>query len=221
MKHPYTIGSLTAIGLIASVNIAWATECCRLNPNIKLYAMGECQSSGSLVKCDRIEKAVVNKVGLLKFLGDEAGETFPSNSKIILCPVTIPNEPQPNDSYVEEKDGTKTDVSSFLSFHVDFDHLIWQGRFDYDTFAERSKNRFPFIVKINGTQGGLTDIQLHGSALESFNARPDPDLMVEGDQKIRAKIVGNVVGDPTHDNKYLDIPVVADGHPVCVTNGKF
>jgi hypothetical protein len=206
---------------VASGGAARATECCVLNPNIRLHAQGECNFANNVETCSAIEKASGNKQDLLSFLQDEVpGTPFPKGAFVYVCPID-PNEgpiPTTGASFVKTKDGVIADVTQNIKFFAYFDQLIWQGAYDVNTQAEKSKDEFPIAFQVNGTFDGTTDIRLVGYGHESYNAKPIAD---DDTQKVSAKVSGNVVGDPGHPNQLHGVPVLVEGHPVCTTSEVF
>jgi hypothetical protein len=206
--------------VVASGGPARATDCCVLNPNLRLHASGECRINGSVQTCAPIEKLNGNKPDLLEFLQDEnPGTPFPKGAFVYVCPID-PSDPLPATatSFVKDKSGFSVDVTSNLKFLVYFNQLIFQGTFDTNTFAEKSKDEFPMAFQVNGTVGGTTNIRLVGYGKESFNAKP---IANDNTQQVSANVSGNVVGDPGNANTLRNVPVLVEGHPVCTTNETF
>lgn len=205
---------------LASGGAARATECCVLNPNLRLHLSGDCNINGNVQTCDAFEKLTGNKPNLLSFLQDEVGAPFPSSAFIYVCPIDPDDGPIPSagESFVKDKSGFSVDVTPYLKFLVYFNQLIFQGTFDFVTEAEKSKDEFPMEFQINGTVGGTTDIRLFGYGKESYNAKPIAD---DDTQQVSANVKGNVVGDPGNSNTFKGAPVLVEGNPVCVTKETF
>jgi len=200
---------------------ASATECCVLNPNLKLHFQGECEvDSHNVEKCAPIEKLVGNKPGLLSFLDDEVGGTFPSGAFVYVCPIDPDDGPIPTtgQSFVKDKSGFSADVTQHIKFIVPFNQLIYQGTYDIDTAAEKTKDEFPIVFQIDGTSGGTTNIRLVGYGHESFNAK---GITGDNKQQVSANVKGNVVGDPDNSNVFRGNPVLVEGNPVCTTKETF
>ena len=213
---------ILAIGLFGWMigGSASATDCCVLNPNLRLHFSGECTFEGSVQKCDPIEQAVGNKPGLLSFLHDEVGgDPFPSGAFVYVCPID-PSEllPATNVSFVRDKSGFSVDVTPYLKFFVYFDQLIFQGTYDSSNQAEKSKDEFPMVFQINGSNGGTTNIRLIGLGKESYNAKP---IAEDDTQQVSANVSGNVVSDPDNANQLKGEAVLVEGKPVCTTKEEF
>jgi hypothetical protein len=213
-----------AAGLIwwmAGGEAARATECCVLNPNLRLHFQGDCSFNGNVETCDAIENLSGNKPGLLSFLQDEVGGgPFPSGAFVYVCPIDPDDGPIPSagESFVKDKSGFSVDVTQHLKFLVYLNQLIFQGTFDTNTSAEKSKDEFPMELLVNGTSGGTTNIRLIGYGHESFNAKPIAD---DNTQQVSANVKGNVVGDPVNSNVFRNAPVLVEGNPVCTTKETF
>lgn len=207
--------------VLASGGAARATDCCVLNPNLRLHLSGDCSLNGNVETCAAIEKLTGNKPNLLSFLDDEApGGPFPSGAFIYVCPIDPDDGPIPSagQSFVKDKSGFSADVTPYLKFIVYFEQLIFQGTFDTSTNAEKTKDEFPIELQINGTTGGTTDIRLIGYGKESYNAKAIAD---DDTQQVSASVKGNVVGDPGNENTYKGDPVLVEGNPVCTTKETF
>ena len=206
--------------VLASGGAARATECCVLNPNLRVHLSGDCNVNGNVETCDAIEKLVGNKPNLLSFLQDEVGGAFPSGAFIYVCPIDPDDGPIPSagESFVKDKSGFSVDVTQHLKFLVYFNQLIFQGTFDLNTEAEKSKDEFPMEFRINGAVGGTTNIRVIGYGKESFNAKP---IANDNTQQVSASVKGNVVGDPGNSNTFKGEPVLVEGNPVCVTKETF
>jgi hypothetical protein len=209
------------IWMVSAGGAARATECCVLNPNLRLHFQGGCDISPNNVQtCAAIEKLTGNKPALLEFLQDEVGTPFPQGAFIYVCPIDPDDGPIPSagESFVKDKSGFSVDVTPYLKFIVYINQLIFQGTFDIDTNAEKSKDEFPMEFQINGASGGTTDIRLVGYGKESFNAKP---IAEDDTQQVSANVKGNVVGDPGNSNVFKDVPVLVEGNPVCTTKETF
>jgi hypothetical protein len=208
--------------MVASGGAAHATECCVLNPNLRLHLQSDdCVVENNIYKCPQIEKLTGNKPNLLSFLHDEVGGgPFPSGAFVYVCPIDPDEGPIPttNRSFVRDKSGFSVDVTQHLKFLVYFNQLIFQGTFDTVTSAEKSKDEFPMELQINGVVGGTTNIRLVGYGHESFNAKAIAD---DNTQQVSASVKGNVVGDPGNSNTFKGDPVLVEGNPVCVTKETF
>lgn len=220
-----TLRSVTvATGLFWMVSgggAARATECCVLNPNLRLHFQGDCDLNVNVETCAAIEKLTGNKPELLAFLQDEVpGTPFPSGAFIYVCPIDPDDGPIPSAgaSFVKDKNGVIADVTPYLKFIAYFNQLIFQGTFDIDTHAEKSKDEFPMEFQINGASGGTTDIRLVGYGKESYNAKP---IANDDTQQVSANVKGNVVGDPGNSNVFKGVPVLVEGNPVCTTKETF
>jgi hypothetical protein len=207
--------------VLASGGAARATDCCVLNPNLRLHFQGDCDFNGPVQTCDAIEKLSGNKPGLLAFLQDEVpGTPFPSGAFVYVCPIDPDDGPIPSagESFVRDKSGFSVDVTPYIKFIVYLNQLIFQGTFDTGTNAEKSKDEFPMEFQINGASGGTTNIRLVGYGKESYNAKPIAD---DDTQKVSANVKGNVVGDPGNSNVFRGDPVLVEGNPVCTTKETF
>ena len=224
----FTVATLRSVGAVAGLFVwvagstASATECCVLNPNLKLHFESEsCGVENNVFKCAAIEKVTGNKPALLSFLDDEVpGEPFPPDAFIYVCPINPAEGPIPtaNRSFVKDKNGVIADVTQNLKFIVYFDQQIFQGTVNTVTDAEKSKDEFPMEFQINGTTGGTTDIRLVGLGHATVNAKAVAD---DDTQKVSANVSGNVVGDPGNNNQFRGEPVLVEGRPVCTTNQTF
>jgi hypothetical protein len=65
--------------------------------------------------------------------------------------------------------------------------------------------------------GGTTNIRLIGLGKESYNAKP----LADDTQQVSANVSGQVAGDPDNGNVFRNVPVVAEGKPVCTTKETF
>jgi hypothetical protein len=192
-----------------------------LNPVLKIYGQGECSQSGDVTRCGSTVKGSSSKQDLLGFLSGQVGGTpFPKSAFVYVCPIEI-NEspPMTGMSFVKTRDGAlNVDVTAFLKFFADFDELIWEGTYSAADDSERSKDLFPFVIEVNGTNGGTTDIRAIGLGSENYNARGVDD---QGNQKINASVQGKVVGDPENGNTFEGDPVLIEGSVTCTTSETF
>jgi hypothetical protein len=177
-----------------------------LKLDLRCYYQKKISTSDSQVK-GSVDVVRLDSKQLLKLLSKQAGLRYPAGSQLTI-------DTSGKVLITGSKGGTVADVSRFFKAEVNHDDAILDGKYNRDTFEEKSVNYFPisFTINLPAFKGTVS-----GVAIENFSvSKPDKfDI-----QHISGRTTSNVSGQGQLAGKvaYFDGKMTLSGKDAVIVN---